>query len=138
MKVLLKYLFLFFVGGISYYLLEIIWRGYSHWSMIIVGGCCFILCGLLNEIFDWSLLMWKQMLICSVSITIIEFISGYILNIILQLNVWDYSTMPFNVMGQICLPFTIAWFFVSAVAIILDDYIRYWLFNEEKPSYRWR
>ena len=73
--------------------------------------------------------------ICCIIITVLEFIFGVVLNIWLGLQIWDYSGMPLNIMGQICLPFTVAWYFLSAAAIILDDYIRYWLFGEEKPRY---
>lgn len=69
-------------------------------------------------------------------ITTLEFITGYIVNIRLGWNIWDYSKFPFNVCGQICPLFTIAWYYVSGIAIILDDYLRYWFFNEEKPKYK--
>jgi uncharacterized membrane protein len=82
--------------------------------------------------------IWIQMLICAAGITAIEFVAGIILNIILQLNVWDYSNMPFNILGQVCLPFSFLWFLLSFAAIWLDDWLRYWLFDEEKPHYRWR
>lgn len=138
MKALLKYLFLFIVGGIIYFCIETLWRGYSHWAMIGVGGVCFVLCGLLNEVFKWDTVIWKQMLICSIIITDVEFTSGLILNVWLGLGIWDYSNMPFNILGQICLPFTLLWYVLSAPAIILDDYLRYWIFGEEKPHYIWR
>lgn len=76
------------------------------------------------------------MTISSVLITLIEFISGCIINIRFNLNVWDYSNMPFNILGQICIPFMILWFFLSVLGIILDDYLRYWFFDEEKPRYK--
>ena len=81
--------------------------------------------------------LWKQMLIGSGIVTALEFMSGYILNIKLGWHIWDYSNVPFNIMGQVCLPFTIAWFFISLIAIVTDDYLRYWLFDEEKPHYKW-
>ena len=136
LKTLFKYLFLFLVGGTVYVIIELVCRGRSHWTMAVVGGICFILCGLLNEIFTWESTIWFQMLICSLIITAVEFISGLILNIHYGLAIWDYSNIPFNILGQICLPFTILWFFISAAAIILDDYLRYWFFREEKPHYR--
>ena len=80
----------------------------------------------------------EQMFICAVGITAIEFLSGYILNIVLGLGIWDYSNMPFNIIGQICLPFTVAWYILSLLAIVLDDHLRYWIFGEEKPRYKWR
>lgn len=86
----------------------------------------------------WMMLIWKQMFICAVGITAIEFLSGYILNIVLGLGIWDYSNMPFNIIGQICLPFTVAWYILSLLAIVLDDHLRYWIFGEEKPRYKWR
>ncbi len=135
LKIFLKYLFLFGVGGGAYVAIELIFRGKTHWTMAIVGGICFILCGLLNEIFSWQSAIWYQMLVCSLIITAVEFVSGVILNICLGLEIWDYSNVPFNVLGQICLPFTVLWFFLSAAAIILDDYLRYWFFGEEKPHY---
>ena len=30
-----------FVGGISYGLLELLWRGRTHWTMLL-GGVCFL------------------------------------------------------------------------------------------------
>jgi uncharacterized membrane protein len=136
-KLITKYLFLFSVGGLIYCGLELFWRGHTHWTMFIVGGLCFIFCGSINELFSWDMPVWIQMLICSVGITIIEFISGVIINIIFQLNVWDYSNLPFNIMGQVCLLFSFLWFLLSLVAIWLDDWLRYLYFDEEKPHYRW-
>lgn len=135
MKIFSKYLFLFLTGGVIYYFLEILFRGRSHIAMIAVGGICFVLCGLLNEAMSWRTPLALQMLICTALITVVEFISGIILNIWLNLGIWDYSDLPLNILGQICIPFCILWYFLSAAAIIFDDYLRYWLFNEEKPRY---
>lgn len=137
LNIFIKYFILFVIGGLIYCAMEMAWRGKTHWTMLIVGGLCFLFCGSINELFDMDMPIWIQMLICAAGITTIEFISGIILNIILQLNVWDYSNMPFNVLGQICLPFSFLWFLLSFVAIWLDDWLRYVLFGEEKPHYRW-
>lgn len=136
LKILSKYLFLFIVGGIAYIGIEFLWRGHSHWTMMILGGLCFICCGLVNEFLPWDMLLSKQMLIGAIVITTLEFITGYIVNIRLGWNIWDYSKLPFNVCGQICPLFTIAWYYVSGIAIVLDDYLRYWFFGEEKPHYK--
>lgn len=133
---LLKYLFLFIIGGLIYYTIEILYRGYSHISMFFVGGICFILCGLINELLTWDMPLYQQMFICMVLITIVEFIAGYILNIKMGLNIWDYSNLKFNIMGQVSLLFAWAWFFLSLPAIVLDDYLRYFFFHEEKPRYK--
>ena len=106
--------------------------------MIIVGGICFYLIGLINEVIPWEMEIWKQCVIGSLVVTAVEFVSGCIINLWLGWGVWDYSDMPFNILGQVCLPFSALWVLLSALAIILDDYLRYWLYHEEKPHYRWR
>ena len=136
MKLLLKNAVLYSVGGIIYYLIEILWRGYSHWTMCLLGGFCFLCIGLINEFFTWEIKIWKQAIYGTALITVLEFFSGCIINIWLGWNVWDYSNVPFNVLGQICLPYIILWFPLTIVGIVLDDYLRYWLFNEEKPHYK--
>lgn len=136
MRVFLKYLFLFIIGGVVYYSMEMLFRGYSHYSMAILGGICFIACGLLNELLSWDTSLLLQGLIGSGIITVLEFLIGVLVNMILHLNVWDYSNMPLNVLGQICLPFSLLWVIIAIGAIILDDYIRYCFFDEEKPRYK--
>lgn len=78
----------------------------------------------------------SQMVISAGIITTVEFITGLIVNVWLKLNVWDYSDKPYNVMGQICLLYSNFWFFVSLIAILMDDYLRYLLLGEEKPHYK--
>lgn len=75
------------------------------------------------------------MFLSAIIITFIEFVSGCILNIWLGLNIWDYTDEPFNILGQINLKHSFYWFLLSSIGIILDDYIRYFLFREEKPKY---
>ena len=135
-KLFLKYLFLGFVGGFTYYNIEIIYRGYSHISMFILASFLFIVIGLINEFLSWDTPLFIQSIIGAIIVTVLEFITGCIVNLWLGLNVWDYSSEPLNVMGQICLPFTLIWIFLSCIAIILDDYLRYYIFNEEKPRYK--
>ena len=113
---------IFIIFGLIYGLLEILWRGYTSLSMIIVGGICGLIVGLINEKFNYSVL--SQMVIGMVIVTVIEFVSGYVLNIKLGLGIWDYSNMKYNFMGQICPQFSMAWFFLSYAIIYIDDYIR--------------
>lgn len=136
MKQLIKYGFLFLIGGLIYILLEIVTRGWSHWTMFILGGICFISMGLFNESADWDMPLLLQMLYGGFVITLLELLTGLIVNIGLGWGVWDYSNVWGNVLGQICPKASAIWFFLSAVGIILDDYLRYWVFNEEKPRYK--
>lgn len=134
MKMFLKYLTLFLTGGTFYYALEVLFRGYSFLAMVGCGGLCFIICGVLNEK-DRCMPLVHQMAIATCGITAIEFVFGLILNVWIGLGMWDYSNMPGNILGQICPEFTLLWFFLSAVGILLDDLIRWLLFGEEKPHY---
>ena len=134
----LKPLILITIGGFLYTSIEVIYRGYTHWTMFLVGGLSFWLIGCINEYIEWDMLIWKQMAIGALIITCLEFITGFIVNIILGWHVWDYSNMPLNILGQICFPFCAIWYFLSLIGIVLDDYIRYWLFKEEKPKYRFK
>lgn len=133
-----RLLVLFLIGGLAYMGIEILWRQRTHWTMGIVGGLCFVLIGLINEVFTFCMPLWKQDLIATGIVTVVEFISGVIINIIFGLNVWDYSDVPLNLMGQICLPYVILWFLLANVAIVIDDVLRWKLFNEEKPHYHLR
>lgn len=132
----MKYTFLFLAGGFAYGGIENLFRGYSHISMCIAGGICFIIIGLLNEIYSWDMSLVSQMVISSLIITFVELTTGIIVNLWLKLNVWDYSALPYNFMGQICLLYTNIWFLLSVFGILMDDYLRYFMLKEEKPHYR--
>lgn len=138
MKKFVKHGTLFSIFGVSYVLIELIYRGYSHWSMFILGGICGICIGMLNECIPWEMPLWLQAGIGAVIITVLEFICGCIVNLALGWNVWDYSNTPLNILGQVCLPFAIIWFVIAHFGIVLDDYLRYWLFKEEKPHYTYK
>jgi len=137
-KILIKYLVLFLLGGYTYYGIEILWRGYSHCSMIICGGICFIYAGLQNEQIEWDYPFWKQVLRVEAFILSAEFITGCIVNLWLGLDVWDYSGLPGNILGQTCPQFALLFLPLSAIAIIVDDFVRWKWFDEEKPRYKWR
>lgn len=130
-----KDVILIFVLGALYMVLEGIWRGWTNISMLGVGGLCGFLIGRLNEhpVSD-NRTMWEKCLIGTIIILIIEFISGMILNVYLNLGIWDYSNVWGNYYGQICLPYAILWFFLVPAAIYADDYIRHILFAENKPQ----
>lgn len=136
MKQILKQIFLYIIGGLIYLLIEILFRGHTHWTMFILGGLCFTLIGLLNEFPNFRLNLLTQSVLGMIIITTLEFISGVVINIILGWNVWDYSRLPLNILGQICLPFCFAWLGLSVVAIFIDDGLRYLIFKEPLPKYK--
>lgn len=122
------------IMGFIYYGLENLYDGKSSPWMILVGGVCCFLIGRLNErqIF-YERKMWQQCLTGTLITLFIEFLSGMVLNVWLSLNIWDYSELRFNVSGQICPQFAILWFMLIPFCIYVDDWLRYKIFQEEKP-----
>jgi uncharacterized membrane protein len=131
-----KCVLMFMIGGFLYIGLEIVFRGYTHISMFLAGGLSFLFIGLINEAFPGQIALTSRMLISAFIITSIELIIGLIVNVWLKNNVWDYSNMPYNYKGQICLLFFNIWFLLSLPAIILNDWLKYFLLGEEKPKFK--
>lgn len=110
--------FAFVLGGMLYMLIEILWRGYTHWSMGICSGICFA--GIyLFEKYRGSMSIFFKCIFGAFFITLNEFITGCIVNLALGWDVWDYSKTPYNLLGQICLPFSLVWFLLCIPAFLL-------------------
>ena len=86
-------------GGSAYVLVELLWRGRSHFSMFLLGGLCFWLIGRLDRRFPVPLA--AQACLGACVITALELVTGLIVNRWLGLGVWDYSSLPMNFLGQI-------------------------------------
>lgn len=114
---------IFVIFGFLYICLELLYRGHTHISMFFVGGLCGVLIGLINDNTP-DIPLFYQCILGTTIVTLIEFISGCYLNIYLGLGVWDYSHVPFNLLGQVCLPFSIIWMLLSIPVIYLDDYLK--------------
>lgn len=109
----------FLFGGFLYGLTEILFRGYTHVSMFVLGGICFVCIGQIRRWFGRAPLA-KRMLLCTVVITVLEFLCGLLVNVTLGLAVWDYSAMPMNILGQVCVSFSAVWCLLSVPAMRLD------------------
>ena len=131
-----KYITLGVTGGLLYILIELAWRHKSHWTMFVLGGMCFLALGLINEVMPWEMPLWQQMLLGACIITCLEFLTGCIVNLWLGWGVWDYSGMPGNILGQVCPQYFLLWLPMSLAGILLDDWLRYWWWDEERPHYR--
>lgn len=133
-------LVMFLIFGAIYYVIETVWKypNPSHWSMYAVGGIAGCLVGKLNNHISWDMPLRYQCFWGMIIITLCEGISGIILNKWLMLNIWDYSNVPLNFFeGQCCVPFCLAWYALSGVAIFVDDFLREWLFAEPRHKYVW-
>ncbi len=117
-----KYGLCFVLGAIGYAAIEVIWRGYTHWSMMIAGGLCFIIFSLVAERFRERSIFFKAA-VCALGVTAVEFIFGVLFNLVLRMEVWDYSHMPLNILGQICPLFTLMWAGIAIAFLPLADVI---------------
>lgn len=136
-KHILKYLILFLVGYCVYIAIEVTFRNYSFPLMGIVGAISFILIDRINEVMPWDTDLIIQSVIGSLIVTTFELIVGEGLKFFNQPPMWDYSSLPLNFDGVICLPFSLVWVLLSAIAILLADAINYYLLHEKPtPHYK--
>ena len=130
----IEYWAVFLTGGSVYMLVEIMWRGYTHWTMGICAGICFIEIYLLEKYMKRSNVFVKC-LYGALLITLNELITGCIVNLLLGWNVWDYSIVPLNLFGQICLPFIFLWFLLCFPAFYVARKIKT-LFYEKTVEFQ--
>lgn len=117
------YVVLFVIGGAIYVMLELFWRGRSHVSMAIAGGVSLVL---LYGVFTYmpAMPLLLKCVLGACVITAVEFITGAIVNVRMRLAVWDYSMLPYNLYGQICLWYSLLWLLLCVPASVLVDFIR--------------
>lgn len=99
----------FVLGALLYALIELLWRGHTHWSMMLCGGVCLAAIYFVYLHCSSAGVLGRALIGCAI-ITLSEFITGLFVNIMMSWNVWDYSKLPFNFMGQICVSYTALWF----------------------------
>ena len=117
-----QFTFAFLMGFFIYSLIEIVCRGFTHWTMSLTGGLVLALLYAVNSRRTVTLI--RSCFAGSLIITALEFAVGVFDNLIMDWNVWDYSDMPLNLLGQICLPFTGLWFALCIPAYFLCRFIR--------------
>lgn len=130
LKNIFKYVLLFNLGGCLYYYIEVLIRGWSHWSMYVLAGICYLFISVQNKIPWWDQKLYKQVLRCTLFVICGEFITGCMVNLWLGWQVWDYSEHSIQLLGQICLPMAVFFGGLCLAGIWLDKKIRYYAFGE--------
>lgn len=116
----------FIIGAAGYSLLEIAWRGYTHWTMAITGGVCFLAIYWISAMF-WEQSLLFQCLLGAAAITVVEFAVGCVVNLALGWNVWDYSGLRFHLFGQVSLLYSVMWFFLCIPLVPFCNFLRQYL-----------
>lgn len=109
-----KKTFLFYLGGMLYCGLELLWRGRTHGSMFLLGGLCFLILGRVGR---WRLNLFARAVLGGLFITLGELAVGMLVN--RQYQVWDYRSLPMNFRGQICPRYTLFWIFLSPIGFLV-------------------
>lgn len=118
-----EFLIVYSIGAVVYSLIEIMWRGYTHWTMSLLGGTCFSFIYVIADKLG-HLKIWTKCLFSSIFITTAEFIVGIVVNLVFKMNVWDYSDERFNLLGQICLLYSVFWYFLCIPATLVSNLLR--------------
>ena len=126
--VILEFAFIFIIGAMGYGSIETLWRGHTHWTMLLLGGICLYLMYLVaNKMKDK---IWKKLILCASIVTTLEFIAGCIVNLNLGWEIWDYSDMKYNLLGQICPVFSMLWLLLSIPCIQFCRLIYRYIFSK--------
>ncbi len=110
---------IFLFGAAGYVLLETLWRGHSHWSMAAAGGISLLFLIKIFKKLKNAPLYFKS-IVGGTIITAVEFVFGVVFNLMLGMSVWDYSSVPGNILGQICPIYSILWCGISFIVSLFE------------------
>lgn len=129
-------------GGTMYFLLEVAYKTISgreeaiSWTMLVLAVFLCIPIERCGAELPWNTPLWLQALGGAAAVTAAELGAGLVLNVWLELGVWDYSRVPFNLWGQICLAYFFLWWVLCLIFIPVFDWLRYAVAGGQKPAYR--
>lgn len=122
-----NYIWYFFIYSFLGWCLEVIYaslerkdfvnRGFLNGSYCPIygfGAVCEIF--LLTKFVNYPICLY---IISVVITTVLEFITGYVLEKIFNLQWWDYTNEKFNIKGYICLKFSLLWGVASLVLMYI-------------------
>ena len=96
-------------------------RGFLFGPICPIYGSCVIgvsiLFSLIPALTDPSFPVWGTFIICVIGSAIAEFGTSWVLEKRFNARWWDYSDMPLNIQGRICLPVSLC-FGLAGVAIV--------------------
>lgn len=115
-------LIIFLTGAACYVLMELFWRGHTHWTMALAGGVSAVLLLGIRRAFPTAPLI-PLCLLGALVVSAVEFLTGAIVNVWLGWGVWDYSGMKYHLYGQVSFAYTLLWAALCAPAYILLDFV---------------
>ena len=128
-------------GGTVYCLLEVAFKTITghperiSWTMLVVAILLTVPVERCGAQLPWSCPLWLQALCCAALVTAVELVSGLVLNLWLGLDIWDYTDLPGNFLGQICPQYSAVWWVLCLGFIPAFDWLRYAVEGIERPCY---
>ncbi len=111
------------IGMLGYSMIEILWRGFTHWTMGLLGGIGFLTLYITEWLLKGKCLLRRAATGCML-LTCLEFLTGCIVNKIFHMDVWDYSEQDGNIMGQICPLYMLLWFLLCCFVMPFGKLLR--------------
>lgn len=137
-KKIISLFIMFNISGLIYILLELLWRGRSHWTMFICAGLCgLVMANVNNNLLKFDTDFRIQVLVSALCCSMFEFLFGIIFNG--DFTIWDYRGMwgTIHWLGdQVNILFFGVWILISVFALPFLDWMQWKLGLEEKPYYR--
>ena len=137
-KYLISFLFIYTLSGLMFYLAEILYRGYSHWTIFVCAGICGLGLALINDggyrfETDYRIQIMSGAALC----TFLSFIVGKLFNG--NYEIWDFRGMIGTLRifdNQVNLFFVGLWIIIAVIAIPILDFVQWQLGVGNKPYYR--
>ncbi|MFK9090191.1 putative ABC transporter permease [Bacillus salipaludis] len=82
---------------------------------------------------NWGILIF----LCLFIPTLVEYVSGAMLQKLFNKQWWDYSETPMQLHGHICLPFSICWVFLSLICIKWVHPVIATMYGSIEPYWAW-
>lgn len=133
---------IFIISGLIYTMLELMWRGRTHWTMFLCAGLCgLVMANVNNHLLEFDTDFLKQVVVSALCCTGFEFLFGIMFNG--DFSIWDYRGLwgTIHILGdQVNILFFGVWIIISVFSLPFLDWLQWKLGLAEKPYYRigWR
>lgn len=137
MTMFFELLFLFVLGAVGGWIIELFFRRFTGGKWVNPGflngpylpmygvGCVILYCACLIPLPRWALV-----LLLGVALTAMEYVTGLIFIKGMKIKLWDYSNNWGNIQGIICPLFSFFWLAIAAVFV-------YFLYSPFKIAAEW-
>ena len=99
---------LFFVGAFGYGQIELLYRGYTHWTMLVSGGVLLLVLHELNRSLPRSVPLLARCAAGAGCITGLELAMGLVCNRLLGMGIWHERITKRTALGMLLILLSVA------------------------------